>query len=827
MSSSFKHKVYSLLLITLFVYFFALQAFAAPDPDTYGASGWWVPQAEYVGEDEITCGPDATVGQVKIVDEYTIEPVGDVPPWGVEVYSKEGVRLFEWSTSAPDEDTSPKFCYQLTSDYLRAYTLGNDKYYPHDGVSFSSKPEAPATFHRHSYLGYLHVRDKNGGLNEHNVAPVSPHFSYHKTDPAFSIETKSVNDLYSSSLYSTKYIALNSETAEQTSNYLATTGGVGVREFPALGLVDGHYYWAFFQTLNTTIVTDDGAEFDDGVPTSGFTTPTPFVVDTVPPVTTIELTVVATSSSEMDVSINNTVQDETSGSYTTTLYINELSPGTSTASSLVYLESGSTDQQIVNTPVTLDRGATYQFYAVSVDMAGNIATSTELIYTAPEAEEEPVLPVAQIISPTPSAPDYTAFVIEYGVDNFIDFQADIEGGVDPARFYEWEWSTASCGGVVYATQQSFSTSTVGNRIPAYGDQVTVYLRARDVLADTWSENCPSIDIIINCPESYTWDYADETCVTDTVPAPDLISQNFSISEEPFQIGSEISLIAEVSNTGELPTDTGFYDNFSYSWDGVNWTEIGEPDFHGSLVVGGVANDDVAYTPTQAGDLRLQHCVDSTNVINEEDGETPNCSVIGPLTVAHAPSADIFGTGCVIPSNESSCEGLLTWDINNAVSPNVYNVTVDTLYASNDIGNNEPVTLQHGQNIFEARDDSTALNSTSLSARCNTISYYWTGTECYPVPEITMDTDYYVVKSGTEVPVQIELTFTDTLTCDAYGLQTSVVSFDHAGTTTPQVYEFTTRPLYSSQIVQINCTTNSLSVFTEQLRIEVLGVMQES
>jgi hypothetical protein len=125
--------------------------------------------------------------------------------------------------------------------------------------------------------------------------------------------------------------------------------------------------------------------------------------------------------------------------------------------------------------------------------------------------------------------------------------------------------------------------------------------------------------------------------------PDLVSQDLAVSSGPYYFGFPISISARVFNGG-ANTGIGFSDSFSYQWNGTGgaWNNVpGGTIAKAALITFNASTDGpVNFTPTQTGTLYFQHCVDSTNVVNEGANETPNCTVTAGLAVNQGPSGTL-------------------------------------------------------------------------------------------------------------------------------------------------------------------------------------------
>ncbi|MCR4286059.1 MAG: hypothetical protein NUW00_04160, partial [Candidatus Kaiserbacteria bacterium] len=144
-----------------------------------------------------------------------------------------------------------------------------------------------------------------------------------------------------------------------------------------------------------------------------------------------------------------------------------------------------------------------------------------------------------------------------------------------------------------------------------------------------------------------------SCATAICTTPDLTSQSLSVPSSALT-NTAFNLSAIVSNIGNNTTGSGFSDNFSYSFTSNTgpWTNL--PNIAKSALTSGATSADVdTYTPTQAGTLYIQHCVDSTNAI-AESVEVPNCTVSAGTTVSAPPSPCLLTSinDCFLPDTPS-------------------------------------------------------------------------------------------------------------------------------------------------------------------------------
>ncbi|MEY3784356.1 MAG: hypothetical protein RLZZ230_678 [Candidatus Parcubacteria bacterium] len=796
---------------------------AVPDPLLYGASGWWMTHSEYMGT-STACGASATVGQVELVEYTNNTPISSIPAWGVQVYDKTNSLVYSW-TATSSTSISPKFCYQMSSDYVRTWSDQNDTYYENSGVSSSVKPETPATYYTHFYKARLHLKRRSVGFPA--ISPIFPHFSVVNYDPSYIANTIDISSLYSATgLYLTKYYAVNADTFISSSNAVSSVGGAGQRTLPPLSLADGTYYWYFFQGLNGDVTFSNGSHIFGGPPVTPITEPTPFMVDKTPPVTSVAYTENSTTSTSMNVTITNTYKDVTSGAYKTTVFVNEVTPSITSASG-EYALPDTTDELTIGVDVVLDLGATYNYYAVSIDQAGNIATSTVQTIVTPSyiAAAAPGDPTANILLPA-AASSYT-----YDAANKISFSGeafDSDSNSIPSGNANWEWRLNDCntGTDIGGNQASFDYSTIGS-IPPDGTAHNVYLKVQEKSTGLWSNNCPSRQITINCPVGYN--FVSPGCEPIVVTYPDLTSKNLSLSSGPYVKDSSINLSADVENLGLASTGSPFYDRFSYSWDSITWTAIAPDILRPDLAPTTSYSDVIIFTPTQSGTLYIRHCVNVTD-IDEGLNVAPNCSTIGPKTVTTPASATLFGSGCTtIPvGGGDSCSGKLTWTISDALSPNLYNSTESTSISTAVSGTDLPISLKWGPNTIQARDNTSVLNSITLTAACNNTSF-WTGTSCEPSPTITLVAGSELIRSGATTNVSMTIDSDIDLNCTLYAITDTPHNFTHTASASPTIYPaITTKPLKFAQTALLKCSPviAPSTYFEQKIKINVVPTFTE-
>lgn len=218
----------------------------------------------------------------------------------------------------------------------------------------------------------------------------------------------------------------------------------------------------------------------------------------------------------------------------------------------------------------------------------------------------------------------------------------------------------------------------------------------------------------------------------------------------------------------------------------------------------------------------------------ELGGVWNGSLCAPDAPPTSPTGSVSGTVCEIGVGERSCEGALTWNISDAIDPNLYNANGPT-YSNNSSGNAELFDLDYGLNTVFVRDGVEPLANVELLVACASGSS-WNGLICDtlppppPAPAISIAVDRELVRSGESVTSNIEVTAAYPATCTVYGVQNAPVVFAHSGTPATDTYSATTRTLTSSQIITVTCEAvpaiPGVADTTSETRVDVIPVMQE-
>lgn len=198
--------------------------------------------------------------------------------------------------------------------------------------------------------------------------------------------------------------------------------------------------------------------------------------------------------------------------------------------------------------------------------------------------------------------------------------------------------------------------------------------------------------------------------------------------------------------------------------------------------------------------------------------------------------------CTIADLARTCNTTVTWDITGAASPSIYNLTrsVTVPGTSMATGTAVAITLERsvtfgngatGDNVIEARDGGTALQSRTAVASCGASSFFHTTASedrCQPIPNILITPNPAWIRSGD----QANLTFGilanyPGVTCTFTGAMTSAAAINHTASASRTNYVRTTDPLTAAQVVRVSCTAPGLATpVTGEVRVNVLPDVQE-
>ncbi|NCN11940.1 hypothetical protein GW937_01305 [Candidatus Kaiserbacteria bacterium] len=336
----------------------------------------------------------------------------------------------------------------------------------------------------------------------------------------------------------------------------------------------------------------------------------------------------------------------------------------------------------------------------------------------------------------------------------------------------------------------------------------------------------------------------------TLPtSPDLNAGLPTVTPGSVVVGQQITIEGTISNTGTAvagPYDIGF---IYVDVDGSDPAEYSLPvsRVETNTGIGSSQTISIDWTvPVGAvagSNYRVGYFADVNNEIIEDASDSTIANWSGwsaPFTVTVPPTATLSGSDCDISVGESTCEGEITWNINDAADPNVYNETTGVRCSSNPGGTNELCTLAHGNNAIQARDGNNIIQSQIIiiSAICSSEHTWDLGTnQCIlvpidpptggPAPTVWLRPDSKIIRSGASTTLQIGIITESNMDCILYGAKTAPSAFVHVGSIDEQLYSTTTEALTAAQIVRLTCNNPLSGVSTStETRIEVIPSIQE-
>lgn len=187
--------------------------------------------------------------------------------------------------------------------------------------------------------------------------------------------------------------------------------------------------------------------------------------------------------------------------------------------------------------------------------------------------------------------------------------------------------------------------------------------------------------------------------------------------------------------------------------------------------------------------------------------------------------------CEVAEGDTTCAGSVSWDSNNFSGNTSVRQGGTEIYNSSS-GSSEPATFDYGNNSFSLVDTGTgniiAMANVNIGCEPGTT---WYGGACIvvpPPPSIDIDAEPNLIRSEQTADVLIDINSNEDLTCYLSGVENSVITFPHTASAATVQYTETTRPLSSTQIVDIECTVDVMpSVSSDaSTRIDVISGLEE-
>ncbi len=209
---------------------------------------------------------------------------------------------------------------------------------------------------------------------------------------------------------------------------------------------------------------------------------------------------------------------------------------------------------------------------------------------------------------------------------------------------------------------------------------------------------------------------------------------------------------------------------------------------------------------------------------------PVCAAFDTIPPPTA-SGTISGVGCNIEEGGDDCSGTLSWNIENAASPSVENLSTASVVSTNASGTSTAITIPYGMNTYAIRNGTSTITTASLLASC-AASTTWNGTICAPTappvvtPTVDIDIEKNFVRRGGKTSVDFTVNSNSTTTCTIIGVQTTPIIFTHNASSSSAVYGYTTKVLNASQEIQMTCVVSGVDDAVVDGRINVIPSVQE-
>lgn len=210
-------------------------------------------------------------------------------------------------------------------------------------------------------------------------------------------------------------------------------------------------------------------------------------------------------------------------------------------------------------------------------------------------------------------------------------------------------------------------------------------------------------VYFDCPAGTVWNSDDALCEPDIVPAP-----SGSVTGTGCAIPSGDYCSSDFTwSTSDVPTSTtvtlrNVTTNTQYSTNAAGTNEPFPLEYGNNTII-------------------LQVGTTTVDTIVLEAGCDAGSVYTGSVCTPSIATAAIGGNDCEISNGLNTCSAEFSWQVTDAVSPDVYNMTTGDLYVIISTGNaTEPSSwhdVYYGDNIVAVRDGLVAVATTSVTATC--------------------------------------------------------------------------------------------------------------
>ena len=234
--------------------------------------------------------------------------------------------------------------------------------------------------------------------------------------------------------------------------------------------------------------------------------------------------------------------------------------------------------------------------------------------------------------------------------------------------------------------------------------------------------------------------------------------------------------------------------------------------------------------------RYRFNADSTNMLAETDED--NRSVWQTFTVHGIPIGSLSSSACVIADGDYTCSATVYWNTTYVTDGSLIEDLVPIVNSGINGDASIVVTLSRTSKNYKLYSDPSAtgalLSSSDFAAVCD-VGLSWNVVEgvCRPAPaasDVNLNADPSYIRSGQTADINVEVTTANSdLVCNLVGVTLAPITITPVADGVVHTYSYTTRPLFSTQLVELSCSSPSfpdIAPVTTSIRVEVLPEIQE-
>ena len=200
--------------------------------------------------------------------------------------------------------------------------------------------------------------------------------------------------------------------------------------------------------------------------------------------------------------------------------------------------------------------------------------------------------------------------------------------------------------------------------------------------------------------------------------------------------------------------------------------------------------------------------------------------------ALAPSGSITASSCIIPAGSSSCPSTVSWSSSNFVGANAL-VEQNGSFVSNLFSDSVSKPVNPDNDDFRLEDTGSAFIAlASANPVCDATSG-WNGSTCVvaSIPPIinSVTATPKLIRAGQTSTITAVVTASEASTCEFIGAKLTVETRSYPAGSVQVPKSVVTRPLTSTQIVEVECYSDSdpsNKVIATPVRVDVVPTVQE-